>query len=79
MSTKAIMEALTLAGRIGAPDSRLSRLCAEGLRELAAIRQAAKDVTNGDTEEADTAVTEPAMQRYTKGMDLLGEIAAEDA
>lgn len=77
MSTKAIMEALTVAKSIGAPTSSLSRLCAEALREVAAIRQAAKDVTNGDTEEADPAVHEPAMQRYMKGVDLLVAIAAE--
>lgn len=52
MSTKAIMEALTLAGRIGAPDSHLSRLCAEGLRELDAIRSAAKHVSAGEGDEA---------------------------
>lgn len=52
MSTKAIMEALTLAGRIGAPDSRLSRLCAEGLRELAVIRAAVKHVSEGEGDEA---------------------------
>lgn len=79
MSTKAITEALTLAKSIGAPTSRLSKLCEVALREVDAIRQAAADVTNGDTEEAVGSVYEHAMERYGKGMDLLVAIAQEES
>lgn len=52
MSTKAIMEALTQAKSIGAPTSRLSRLCAEALREVDVIRAAAKHISEGGGSEA---------------------------
>lgn len=75
MSTKAIMEALTLAKSIGAPTSRLSRLCAEALREVDAIRAAAKHISEGEGDEA----LRDCGEDYDVERSLFGAIAQEGA
>lgn len=45
--------------------------------EIAALKKAATAVTSCDTEAADTAVCEPAMERYLEAMDLFAAIAKE--
>lgn len=52
MSTKAIMKTLDLAKRIGAPDSAMARLATEALREVEAIRAAAKHISEVEGDEA---------------------------
>lgn len=52
-------------------------LARESLAEVEAIERAAKAITNGDTEEADSLVSGPAMALYDAAMGLLESIAKE--
>jgi hypothetical protein len=82
MSTKRIEEALELLLGMQHESStivgqHIGRLVPEARAEVGAIKQAAKDILNEDTESADTAKCGPAMDAYTAGMDLLESIAKE--
>lgn len=81
MGTRAIHAALEHLRKVGeaAQSERISKLVAEAEAEVLNIERAAAALIDGDTEEAELAKCEPAMERYLSAMALMERIAGQES